>query len=150
MFTAAFGWVSKQQNVSTPVEEAHHGNADSIPRCGVPCVPRAGLHGHGLGIIVCLGESCGRVYWSTPGTEALACMLGFVSDAHRNPCLRSEEPRRSLLDVLDRNAVRECVVDWLEKTAGTRAAAAGVHHSSRVRERLGHASAVRDVCEYVG
>lgn len=150
MFIAAFGWVSKQQNASTPVEGAHHVNADSIPRCGVPCVPRAGLHSHGLGIIVCLGESCGRVYCSALDIEALTCILGFVSDAHRDSCLRSEEPCRPLLDVLDRNAVCECVVDWLEKAAGTRAAAAGVHHSPRVRKRLGHSSAVCDVCEYVG
>ena len=43
----------------------------------------------------------------------LAC-AGFVSDSHRDPRLRSEEPCRSLLDVLDWNAVRECDIDGLE------------------------------------
>lgn len=83
-------------------------------------------------------------------TEAPAYVPGFVSDAHRDPRLRSEEPCRSLLDVLDRNAIRKRVVDRFEKTAGPRDAAAGVHHSSRVRERLGHASAVCDVRKYIG
>ena len=59
LFTAAFGWVSKQQNASTPVEGGSPHNADSISRFSVPRVPRAGLHGHGLGAIVCLSESCG-------------------------------------------------------------------------------------------
>jgi hypothetical protein len=51
--------------------------------------------------------------WIVLDTEfsSLAC-AGFVSDAHRDPRLRSEEPCRSLLDVLDWNAVRECVVIW--------------------------------------
>ena len=94
-----------------------------------------------------VGESTGV---SALETEALTCAVGLVSDAHCDPCLHSEEPRRSLLDVLDRNAVRERVVDRLEKSAGSRDAETGVHHSSRVRERLGHAGALCDVCEYIG
>lgn len=101
--------IKSAERVYTCREGAHYIDADFIPRFGVPCVPRAGLHGHGLGAIVCLGESGGRV--SALDTEALACALGFVSDAHRDSRLRSEEPCRSLLDVLDRNAVRERVVD---------------------------------------
>jgi len=72
-------------------------------------------------------------YWSALDSEAFAC-AGCVSDAHRDPCLYPEEPCRSLLgDVLDWNAVRECVVMWLEWT-GPQDAAAGVRRSSRVRE----------------
>ena len=36
-----------------------------------------------------VGESTGG---SALETEALTCALGLVSDAHRDPCLRSEEP----------------------------------------------------------
>lgn len=94
---------------------AHHTNADFIPDFGVSCVPRAGLHGHGLGVIVCLGESLDVGEYigvrKILNFGSLAC-AGFVSDAHRDPRLHSEEPRRSLLDVLNWNAVRECVVIW--------------------------------------
>jgi hypothetical protein len=83
--------------------------ADSISRFGVSRIPRARLHRHGLGVIIRLGESCGRIleYLATK-TFFLLIFAGFVSYAHRDPRLHPEEPCRPLLDLLDGNAVRKC------------------------------------------
>jgi len=85
-------------------------------------------------------------------TESLAiARSGCVSDAHHCPCLHAEEPRRSLLDLLVQDAVCQPATAglWLAK-ARSRDVAARVHDSTRVRDRLGYASAVCDVCEHVG
>jgi len=96
------------------VPDSLNTNADPIPNFGVPCIPRAGLHRHGLGVIIRLGELCWREYWSALYTKAVLAYVGFVSDAHSDPCLHSEEPCRPLLDLLDGDAVRERVVAGLE------------------------------------
>jgi hypothetical protein len=75
LFTVAFGCVLKRWNASAPVEVAHHANADFIPNFGVPCVPGAGLHGHGLSVIVCLGELWTRVGVHTGVPSVLKLLL---------------------------------------------------------------------------
>jgi hypothetical protein len=83
-----------------------------------------------------------------PNTEPLA-RVGLISDANNCPRVHAEEPSRSLFDLLKRNAVREHAVG-VGANARSHDAAAGLCHSPRVRERLGHASAIRDICNHTG
>jgi hypothetical protein len=110
LFIAVFGCVSEQigrTHFLTPDIPA-----DSISRFGVSGILRARFHRHELGVIICLGGSCGRILLECPGYSSFfsRSYAGFVSYAHRDPCLHPEEPRRLSLDLLDGNAVRKPTV----------------------------------------
>ena len=85
-------------------------------------------------------------------TESVAtARSGFVSDAHRSPCLHAEESHRPLLDLLVKNAICQPTTAGHEKARSRDVAvAARVRDSPRVRDRLRYGRAVCNVREHVG
>lgn len=116
LFIAVFGCVSSGLVERTYALLTTTLPTDTISRFGVSRIPRARLHRHGLGVIIRLGEFMRENTRECPWilNPFHAYYAGFVPYAHRDPRLHPEKPGRLLLDLLDGNAVRKCILTGFE------------------------------------